>query len=144
VRPDSFYAVSKAAGEAIARFYADAHGIGSVCLRIGAFSPENRPRGARSLWMFATHRDLAEIVHRAIHSDALFAIVNAYSECPKAYADTGPTKALLDYAPQDNLEAWLPDYPPDEREAYERVEWRHLSHEEMLHEWTHVRAPRRR
>lgn len=143
VRPDSHYAVSKAAGEAIARYYADAHGISSVCLRIGAFAPDNRPRGARSLYMTASHRDFAEIVRRAVESDVLFAIVNPFSTCPKAYADPEPTQTLLGYEPQDSTEDWLAEQSPEERDKYARVAWRHLTRDEWLREWNTVRAQRK-
>src|SRR5258706_2210221 len=36
VRPDSYYGVSKAFGENIARFYFDRYGIETACLRIGS------------------------------------------------------------------------------------------------------------
>lgn len=144
VRPDSHYAVSKAAGEAIARYYADAHGISAICLRIGAFDPNNHPNGARSLYMTASHRDFAEIVRRAIESDVQFAIVNPFSTCPKAYQDPEPTRRLLGYEPQDSTEDWLPDQTPEEQDIYARVEWRRLNRDEWLHEWNFVRAPRRR
>src|SRR5579875_1403966 len=38
-RPDSRYGVSKAFGEALASLYADKHGIGFLCTRIGNFGP---------------------------------------------------------------------------------------------------------
>lgn len=40
-QPDSLYGVSKAYGEAMARYYVDHHGVRAVCLRIGGTrSPE--------------------------------------------------------------------------------------------------------
>ncbi|MBM3216403.1 NAD(P)-dependent oxidoreductase [Candidatus Poribacteria bacterium] len=144
VRPDSLYAVSKAAGEATARFFADRYGIASVCMRIGAFSPEDRPRGVRSLYMIASHRDFADIVRRAVESDVHFAIVNAYPGCPKAYADPSTCVSLLGATCQDNMEDWLAEYSEDERAEYAEVEWRHLSRDEMLEEWTRVPAPSKR
>ncbi|MEO2003135.1 MAG: NAD(P)-dependent oxidoreductase [Candidatus Poribacteria bacterium] len=140
VRPDSHYAISKAAGEAIARYYADAHGIGSVCMRIGGFSPTNEVRGVRSHYMLITHRDIAQLVDKSIQSDVLFAIVNGISNHPKAYQDLKNAGELLGYEPQDGAEDWLDDCPADVREQYEAVSWRRLSHDEMLDEWTTVRA----
>lgn len=140
VRPDSLYAVSKVAGEALARYYADAYGIASICLRIGAFAPDNSPRGARSLTMAASHRDFAQIVRRAIESDLLFAVVNPFSKCPKAYADPEPTRLLLRYEPQDNAEDWLPEQSPEEQEKYARIVWRRLHREEWLREWNEKRG----
>ncbi len=142
VRPDSHYAVSKAAGEAIARYYADAHGIGSVCMRIGGFSPTDQAGGVRGYYMLITCRDIAQLVDKSIQSDVLFAIVNGISNHPKAYQDLESAAKLLGYAPQDGAEDWLDDCPDDVREQYENVGWRHLTHDEMLDEWATVRATR--
>ena len=141
VRPDSHYAISKAAGEAIARYYADAHGIASVCVRIGGFNfAEDRPRGLRSYTMLITHRDIAQLVDKAIRADVLFAIVNGISNHPKAYQDLESARELLGYEPQDSAEAWLDDLSETDRAKYDAIEWRRLSREEMIREWVHVRA----
>src|SRR5262249_43578283 len=39
IRPDSLYGVSKAFGEALARYYSDAFDLSIICLRIGWFTP---------------------------------------------------------------------------------------------------------
>ena len=44
IRPDGFYGVSKAAGEAIARMYHEVHGLELICLRIGSMNKEDDPR----------------------------------------------------------------------------------------------------
>jgi len=142
VRPDSHYAISKAAGEAIARYYADAHGVGSVCMRIGGFSPKNQPGGVRGYYMLITHRDIAQLVDKSIQSDVLFAIVNGISNHPKAYQDLKNAADLLGYYPQDAAEDWLDDCPDNVREQYEQVDFRRLTHDEMLNEWATVRAQR--
>jgi uronate dehydrogenase len=46
-RPDSFYGVGKAFGEALGRLYADKHGIEVLCLRIGTLA--ERPTTPRHL-----------------------------------------------------------------------------------------------
>jgi uronate dehydrogenase len=40
LRPDGFYGMSKAFGEALSRYYYDRFGIETVCLRIGSSFPE--------------------------------------------------------------------------------------------------------
>jgi uronate dehydrogenase len=125
VRPDSHYAVSKAAGEAI-----------------GGFSPTDQAGGVRGYYMLITCRDIAQLVDKSIQSDVLFAIVNGISNHPKAYQDLESAAKLLGYAPQDGAEDWLDDCPDDVREQYENVSWRHLTHDEMLDEWATVRATR--
>ena len=65
VRPDSIYGVSKAYGEALGRFYHDAHGMSVYCLRIANYpdteevNHEFEPGMNR--WLSA--RDMAEMVH---------------------------------------------------------------------------------
>ncbi|GIX06290.1 MAG: NAD-dependent epimerase [Candidatus Poribacteria bacterium] len=145
IRPDSLYAVSKAAGEALARHYADAHGISSVCIRIGAFNAqESKPRGLRDYYMLITHRDIAQLVDRAIQWEGLFAIVNGISNHPKAYQDLESAREWLGYQPQDGAEDWLDLLSPEQREQYNALQWRRLSREEMIQEWLSVQAPPRR
>ena len=40
IRPDSLYGVSKAFGEALARYYSDAFDMSMMCIRIGWFTPQ--------------------------------------------------------------------------------------------------------
>ena len=136
VRPDSLYAVSKAAGEAAARYYADAHGIASVCLRIGGFSPRNKPGGVRSLYTLCTHRDMGQLVDKAVQSEKRFAIVNGVSNHPKAYQDLQAGRDWIGYEPQDSAEDWLDQYSPEDQEKYRELQWRKLNREEMLKAWT--------
>src|SRR5919107_2382311 len=65
-RPDGPYAVSKAIGEAAARYFADVHGLSVICLRIGAVNRGDRPRDMRHLSTLLTHRDLVQLVERCI------------------------------------------------------------------------------
>src|SRR5262249_7776688 len=46
-RPDSYYGVSKAFGDALASLYADKYGLDIACLRIGTAAPE--PKDPRHL-----------------------------------------------------------------------------------------------
>ena len=48
--PDSLYGVSKAYGEAMARFYVDHHGLSAVCLRIGSWTGDDAARAPKQLW----------------------------------------------------------------------------------------------
>jgi len=36
IRPDGYYGISKAYGEAMGRFYQEQHGLSVICLRIGS------------------------------------------------------------------------------------------------------------
>ncbi len=63
-RPDSRYGVSKAFSEALASLYADKHGIGFLCTRIGNFG--TRPIDRRRLSIWISPRDYTQLgPHRA-------------------------------------------------------------------------------
>src|SRR6202047_3205327 len=69
-RPDSRYGVSKAFSEALASLYADKHGIGFLCTRIGNFG--TRPIDKRRLAIWISPRDYTQLVrigleHPEIH-----------------------------------------------------------------------------
>jgi len=102
VRPDSYYGVSKAFGEALGRYYVDAFGLSVICLRIGSFQP--RPRGERQLATWISHRDTAQLVWRGIESDLPFGIFYGISGNTRAYWDIANARELLGYAPEDDAE----------------------------------------
>ncbi|MGH3085258.1 MAG: NAD-dependent epimerase/dehydratase family protein [Gaiellaceae bacterium] len=58
IRPDGLYAVGKAFGEALGRFYAEEYGLSVICLRIGTVNAADRPRGPRHFATLLTHADL--------------------------------------------------------------------------------------
>jgi uronate dehydrogenase len=60
VRPDSLYAVSKAWGEALARYYFDAAGIEGAVVRLG--SVVERPETVRHLSTWMSARDLVALI----------------------------------------------------------------------------------
>ena len=107
-RPDGPYAVSKIFGEALGRYFAEDHGISVICIRLGTFSPEDRPgTDARSFVSWFSHRDLAAMVEACIDAQNIgFDIFyGASNNTWKIYA---PPRAwqLLNYHPQDNAEAF--------------------------------------
>lgn len=76
-RPDSRYGVSKVAGEALGRLYADKHGLEVVCLRIGSFQP--RPLDRRMLGTWISPRDMVQLAACAleaepVHFDILYGV----------------------------------------------------------------------
>jgi nucleoside-diphosphate-sugar epimerase len=100
IRPDSLYGVSKAFGEALARYYADAFDMSMICLRIGWFTP-NTPNivGLNPLWISA--RDLAQIVVQCLETANRFGIYNATSDNPQGHWDLQTSRDELGYAPLD-------------------------------------------
>src|ERR1700730_812699 len=71
IRPDSLYGVSKAFGEALARYYADAFGMSMICLRIGWFTPTD-PTSAPLAPLWISARDLAQIVRLCLSTTRRF------------------------------------------------------------------------
>ncbi len=101
-RPDTRYGVSKVFGEALARLYADKHGIGSACLRIGSF--QKRPLNLRMLSTWISHGDMVRLVRCCLDAPVLhFEIVYGASANSRSWWDNSAA-TRLGYAPQDNAE----------------------------------------
>ncbi len=120
LRPDSRYGVSKAFGEALGSLYADKHGIGVVCLRIGSFQP--RPLNVRMLSTWLSHRDTIQLVRRCLDAtDLHFEIVYGVSANDRGWWDN-PGGERIGYRPEDNAEDFAAEIlakqaPDDEPEA---------------------------
>jgi len=103
IRPDGFYAVSKAAGEAIARMYYEVYGLESICLRIGSVikddDPGINPR-FESTWL--SHRDLVQLIRKSLSADVKFGIYYGVSNNSKRFWDISNAEAELGYHPEDN------------------------------------------
>jgi nucleoside-diphosphate-sugar epimerase len=102
IRPDSLYGVSKAFGEALARYYTDAFDLSIICLRIGWFTP--RPPSVpvlNPLWI--STRDLAQIVLLSLQTSRRFGIYNATSNNQQAHWDLQTARDELGYVPQDDV-----------------------------------------
>src|SRR5918994_3408388 len=86
IRPDSDYGLSKAFGEAVARYYFDRWGIKAICLRIGAVMKEDDPTQQsqnRRIWL--SHRDLVQLVEKSLASDVTFGIYYGISNNKDAF-----------------------------------------------------------
>ena len=103
-RPDSLYGVSKAFGETLGRWFADQHGLGVICLRIGWFLPE--PRDEIGLWMWLSPRDCAQVVSCAIETPLQYGVFYAISRNSRRHWDITDTIERLGYRPQDDAEAY--------------------------------------
>lgn len=119
-RPDSLYGASKVFGEAIGRWYSDAHGLRVVCLRIGyvtdtpdeEFRLPHAARGeadpdelaarkrTRAIWL--SHRDCVELFRRALATDRHWVVVYATSNNPRQIWDLEPARRLIGFEPQDS------------------------------------------
>src|SRR5205807_10484515 len=93
VRPDTFYAVSKVACEALGRFYADRFGLQVACLRIGSSEPRPSNTGHLSTWL--SPRDAAEYVYRCLVApDITYTVLYAVSNNRRAWWDDGEARRL--------------------------------------------------
>jgi len=103
IRPDSLYGVSKAFGEALARYYADAFGMSMLCIRIGWFTP-SRPAVANLLGLWISSRDLAQLVGLCLETPRTFGIYNGTSNNTRQRQwDLQSARDDLGYAPQDDV-----------------------------------------
>jgi uronate dehydrogenase len=103
-RPDSRYGVSKAFSEALASLYADKHGIGFLCTRIGNFG--EKPIDSRRLSIWVSPRDYTQLVRIGLeHPDIRFEIVYGVSANKRSWYDNS-NAYRLGYQPQDDSEPY--------------------------------------
>jgi len=103
IRPDSDYGVSKAFGEAVARYYAARWGIEAICLRIGAVLSNDDPTtDARLRKVWLSHRDLIQLVEKSLIAKVTFGIYYGVSNNKGAFWDISNARAELGYEPVDD------------------------------------------
>lgn len=101
LRPDTFYGVSKAFGEALASLYNDKWGVESVLLRIGTFRPE--PEDIRQLGLWLSWRDGIELTRCAIENGTIACqVVYGCSANSDAWWNGAEGWAAIGYVPQDD------------------------------------------
>ena len=122
VRPDSLYGVSKAYGEALARYYSEQHGMSCYCLRIGAIRPDDDPRGpsvpvdgppwlpgmTRDRWLarmaavWMSHADFAGLVDACLRAEHIrFGTYYGVSDNPYRFWSLEAAHADLGWRPRD-------------------------------------------
>jgi nucleoside-diphosphate-sugar epimerase len=103
IRPDSEYGVSKAFGEAIARYYCARWGVEAICLRIGAVMKDDNPtRDPRNKKIWLSHRDLVQLVKKSLMSNVVFGIYYGVSNNKGAFWDITNARAELGFEPVDD------------------------------------------
>jgi uronate dehydrogenase len=108
VRPDTFYGVSKAFGEALGRLYADKYGLEVVCLRIGSFT--ERPTTPRQLSIWLSPRDCVHLVCCCLDASSVgFEIVYGVSANTRSWWKDDAA-ARLGYHPEDNAEEFAGEF----------------------------------
>jgi len=98
VRPDSRYGVSKAFGEAVGALYADKHGLGVTCIRIGNVG--DKPLDKRRLSIWIKPEDLAQLIRIGLeHPDIRFEIFYGASDNEAGWWDNSNARRF-GYRPQ--------------------------------------------
>lgn len=113
-RPDTFYGVSKVAGEALGSLYHDRYGLDVVCLRIGGCFA--KPLDTRMLETWLSPRDAAALVEAALSVPSPgFTVVWGVSDNTRRWWSLDAAEAI-GYRSQDDAEVYADEVPPtDER-----------------------------
>lgn len=107
VAPDSYYALSKAFGEAACATFSQRSELATFVVRIG--NADAKVSDARRLRLWTSARDLAQLVLIGLeHPEVRHEIVYGVSECPQAFFHNQRAHAL-GYRPQDNAAEHLAD-----------------------------------
>lgn len=109
-RPDSFYGVSKVAGEALCRLYSDSFGLSTIAIRIGSFEPE--PTEDRHFATWLSHADAVRALTAAMTTPEHFAVFYGVSDNPERWwsLQDGET---VGYHPEDDASAFGKSTPQD-------------------------------
>jgi uronate dehydrogenase len=108
LRPTGPYAVSKAFGEAACRYYSDAFGLSTICMRIGSVNADNRPHQLRDYATWLSNGDLAGLMVAAIEApaDVGFCVFYGVSANTWRMFDLSEAEAAIGFRPADNAETW--------------------------------------
>ncbi len=103
-RPDSFYGLSKAYGELMARLYWDKHGVETVSLRIGSCFPE--PIDARMLATWLSYADLVRLVERCVLAQPVgYAVIWANSANSRSWW-RDDDRSVIGWQPLDSADGF--------------------------------------
>jgi uronate dehydrogenase len=102
-RPDGFYGLSKAWGEAMTRMYWDKHGIEGISIRIG--STLERPTEFRHLSTWLGYEDVTQLMMCCIEAREVgYLAVWGVSNNTRSYWDNSAAAERLGYRPTQNAE----------------------------------------
>jgi len=105
-RPAGLYGASKIWGEALARYYADTHGLSAICVRIGRVKAEDRPMATRDYAVWCSQRDIVRMIELCITAPPTlrFDVFFAVSDNRWGYRDLEHARAVLGFEPRDRAE----------------------------------------
>jgi nucleoside-diphosphate-sugar epimerase len=108
VRPDGPYGISKAFGEAAARYFSEEKGVPVICLRIGTVNQESTPQDKRQFSTLLTHSDLLRLVRCCIEAPRSlnFGVYYGVSNNTWRFWDIANSFRDIGYDPRDNAEDW--------------------------------------
>lgn len=111
-RPSSVYACTKLFGEALARHYADVHGLQTIVIRLCMFEPYDCPRlrepgPIQREW--CSPGDLARLLLGCLRNDPGFAIFFGVSNNSGRFWSIENARKLVGYEPIDNAADYLSD-----------------------------------
>lgn len=111
IRPDGYYGIGKAFGEATGSYYSDNFGLEVACLRIGTVSKIDDPTAnvrMKATWL--SHHDAAYLIDRCLAVEELkFEIFYGVSNNTWRFWDIEYAKSYLGYSPQDNAQEHWPE-----------------------------------
>lgn len=108
-RPDTYYGVSKVAGEALGSLYHDRYGLDVVCLRIGGCFA--KPLDTRMLETWLSPRDAAALVEASLSTpDPGFKVVWGVSNNTRRWWSLAEA-AEIGFHPQDDSELYANEVP---------------------------------
>ncbi len=107
IRPDGYYGVSKAFGEALGRYYAEKFGMQVVCIRIGTVNRGNRPRNIREYATLFLYRDLVSLVEKCLlNQNIKFEIFYGVSSNKWRFWDITHISDCLGWTTEENAESF--------------------------------------
>jgi NAD+ dependent glucose-6-phosphate dehydrogenase len=103
-RPRNLYSASKLAGEALAAYFAEAHGMSIICIRVGKVEIGDVPANARAAAVWCSHRDIVQVIEKCVDApdEIGFEVVYGVSDNPTGYRDWHSARDLVGYEPQDS------------------------------------------
>lgn len=103
-RPDSDYGSSKGYGELLARQFYELYQLQSICIRIGAFRPEEI-QDPDDIYkkISISSRDIIQLVTKGLKTNIAFGIYFGISDNSGTYLDISNAKKDLGYSPQDSF-----------------------------------------
>ena len=112
-RPNGIYGAAKLWGEALGRYYSDAHRMSVICVRIGRVVKEDWPYDARHAAVYCSHRDVIQMVEKCVAApdSVRFDLFYAVSNNRGRYRDIGHSREVIGFVPQDGIAEWPMERP---------------------------------